>query len=40
MIDQNDRVYEANLGAESEQKAQAITYFDPDASTGWQAVAE
>lgn len=40
MIDQNDRVYEANLGAESEQKAQAITHFDPDASTGWQAVAE
>lgn len=40
MIDQNDRVYEANLGAESEQKAQAITHFAPDASTGWQAVAE
>ncbi|WP_447864563.1 DUF2950 family protein [Kluyvera sichuanensis] len=40
MIDQNDRVYEANLGIESEQKAQAIAHFDPDASAGWQAVAE
>ncbi|NCB88425.1 MAG: DUF2950 family protein, partial [Gammaproteobacteria bacterium] len=40
MIDQDDRVYEANLGAESEQKAQAIARFDPDASAGWQAVAE
>ena len=40
MVDKTDRVYEANLGAETAQKAQAITQFSPDSSVGWQAVAE
>ena len=40
MVDQDDRVYEADLGVESEQKVQAITQFAPDANSGWQAVVE
>lgn len=36
MIDQQDRVYQANLGEESAAKAQEITRFTPDADAGWQ----
>lgn len=35
MIDQQDRVYQANLGEESAAKAQEITRL-PDADAGWQ----
>lgn len=40
MIDQRDRVYQANLGPDTAQKAQAISQFSPDSSVGWQAVEE
>lgn len=33
MIDQQDRVYQANLGEESAAKAQEITRFTPDADS-------
>ena len=38
MIDQNDKVWQANLGEESATKAQAITHFAPDSAAGWQPV--
>lgn len=38
MIDQNDKVYQANLGEESATKAQAITRFAPESDAGWLVV--
>ncbi|MBX9000768.1 DUF2950 domain-containing protein [Klebsiella aerogenes] len=38
MIDQNDQVWQANLGEESATKAQAITHFAPDSAAGWQPI--
>ncbi|POP42027.1 DUF2950 domain-containing protein [Superficieibacter electus] len=36
MVDMQDRVYQANLGAQTETQTQSITHFAPQA--GWQAV--
>ena len=36
MVNQNDQVWQANLGEETQSKAQAITAFSPDSA--WQAV--
>lgn len=38
MVDQDDRVYQANLGEETATLAQAITRFAPDAK--WQAITQ
>ncbi|WP_434586348.1 DUF2950 family protein [Klebsiella sp. R390] len=38
MVDQNDRVYQANLGEDTQTLAQAITRFAPDAK--WQAITQ
>ncbi|WEJ82771.1 DUF2950 family protein [Kluyvera intermedia] len=40
MVNQDDRVYEADLGEETEQKVQAMNQLSPDASVGWKAAAE
>ncbi len=37
MINQDDKVYQSNLGGESARKAQALTMYRPD--TSWQPVA-
>ncbi|MBA7932042.1 DUF2950 family protein [Klebsiella sp. RHBSTW-00215] len=36
MVNQNDQVWQANLGEETQSKAQAITAFSPDSA--WQVV--
>lgn len=36
MVNQDDRVYQTNLGEETPNKAQAISQFSPD--NGWQAI--
>ena len=36
MVNQNDEVYQANLGDETQSKARAISQFSPDS--GWQAI--
>ena len=36
VINQDDKVYQANLGSESQQKAQALTSYSPDKA--WQPV--
>lgn len=36
MVNQDDRVYQANLGEETPNKAQAISQFSPD--NGWQTI--
>ncbi|MGO0760697.1 DUF2950 family protein, partial [Citrobacter freundii] len=37
MINGDDKVYQADLGVDSQQKAQALTTFHPDKT--WQPVA-
>lgn len=37
VINQDDKVYQADLGNDSEQKAQALTTYNPDKT--WQPVA-
>lgn len=39
-VSQDDCVYEADLGAETEQKALALDSFSPDPSAGWRASVE
>jgi hypothetical protein len=37
VINQDDKVYQSDLGSDSEQKARALTAYNPDKT--WQPVA-
>lgn len=40
IVDQDDQVYESNLGPNTEQQAQDIKKFNPTPAQGWQVVRE